>query len=61
MIDLYRSGVTAREVAEKFGGRCCVNRGWAWQGRVVLRSPGEGEFGEGGREPMLWVFIHASW
>jgi hypothetical protein len=26
---------------------------------VVLRSDGEGEFGEGGREPMLWVLIHA--
>ena len=38
---------------------CCVNGGWAWQGRVVLRSDGEGEFGEGGRVPMLWVLIHA--
>ena len=26
---------------------------------MVLRSDGEGEFGEGGREPMLWVLIHA--
>ena len=28
--------------------------------RVVLRSDGEGEFGEGGREPMLWILIHAA-
>ena len=27
--------------------------------RVVPRSDGEGEFGEGDREPMLWVLINA--
>jgi hypothetical protein len=26
---------------------------------VVPRSDGEGEFGEGNREPMLWVLIYA--
>ncbi len=35
------------------------NGGRAWLGSVVLRLDGEGEFGEGGREPMLWVFLHA--
>ncbi len=35
------------------------NGGRAWLGSVVPRLDGEGEFGEGGREPMLWVLLHA--
>jgi hypothetical protein len=39
--------------------RCHVNGGCVRLGCVVLRSDGEGEFGEGAREPMLWILIHA--
>jgi len=35
------------------------NGGRAWLGSVVPRLDGEGKFREGGREPMLWVLLHA--
>jgi hypothetical protein len=41
------------------GGDCCVDGERVRLIGVVPRSDGEGEFGEGRREPMLWVEFHA--
>jgi hypothetical protein len=38
---------------------CCADGERVWLIGVVPRSDGEGEFGEGRREPMLWVEFHA--
>ena len=41
------------------GWDCCVDGEWVRLIGVVPRSDGEGEFGEGRWEPMLWVEFHA--
>lgn len=38
-------------------GRCCVVVWWAGSGAVVHRLDGEGEFGEGLRDPMPRIDI----
>ena len=40
-------------------GDCCVDGEWVRLIGVVPRSNAEGEFGEGRREPTLWVEFHA--
>jgi hypothetical protein len=37
---------------EQWRGRCCVVVWWARLGAAVYSSDGEGEFGEGLRDPM---------
>jgi len=40
-------------------GHCCVEGKRVWLIGAVPRLGGEGEFGEGRREPMLWVELDA--
>jgi hypothetical protein len=48
----HRNGAAGVVALLRNGGRSGLDR-------VVPRSDGEGEFGEGDREPMLWVLIYA--
>jgi hypothetical protein len=47
------------EVGDELDTALLRNGGRPGLDRVVPRSDGEGEFGEGDREPMLWVLIYA--
>jgi hypothetical protein len=66
-LDPIRVALNHGEVVEFDGGtlilgdegHCCVDGKRVWLIGVVPRSDGEGEFGEGRWEPMLWVEFHA--
>ena len=49
----------ARNLVIDLGGHCCVDGKQVGLTDVAPWSDGEGEFGEGRREPMLWVKLHA--
>src|SRR5947209_3168984 len=53
------SAVDVASGRERAAGDCCVDGERIRLIGVVPRSDGEGEFGEGRREPMLWVEFYA--
>ena len=53
------SAVDVASGRERAAGDCCVDGERIRLIGVVPRSDGEGEFGEGRREPLLWVEFHA--
>ena len=54
-----RSSTAGVEVAwREDKGSCCVGGMWAWLARVASCSDGEGQFGEGRREPMVPGDVH---
>src|SRR5947209_14463047 len=53
------SAVDVASGRERAAGDCCIDGERIRLIGVVPRSDGEGEFGEGRREPMLWVEVYA--